>query len=105
MVDLIRESEEKQMKKDMSEFSPGDEVKVHVKVSAGETERIQVFAGTVISRKHGGTRETFTVRKISYGVGVERIFLLHSPIISKLEITKKVGSRRAKLYYMRNKKK
>jgi len=84
---------------------PGDEVKVHLRIPEGEKERIQIYEGTVIARKHGSLRETFTVRKISYGVGVERIFPLHSPMIAKIEIAKKGDVRRAKLYYLRKKKK
>ncbi len=83
------------------DFSPGDTVRVHVKIREGEKERIQVFEGVVIARKHGGVRETFTVRKISFGVGVERIFPLHSPSIDKIEVVRRGRVRRAKLYYLR----
>ena len=83
------------------EFRPGDTVKVHVRVVEGDKERIQVFQGVVISRRGGGTRETFTVRKISGGIGVERIFPLHSPSVDKLEVVRHGKVRRAKLYYLR----
>ena len=83
------------------EFRPGDTVKVHVRVVEGDKERIQVFQGVVISRRGGGTRETFTVRKISGGIGVERIFPLHSPSVDKIEVVRHGKVRRAKLYYLR----
>ncbi len=89
------------MKKDLPEFIPGDTVRVHLKVVEGERERIQVFEGVVIARANGGLKETFTVRKISGGVGVERIFPLHSPMISKIEVVRRGRVRRAKLYYLR----
>jgi large subunit ribosomal protein L19 len=82
-------------------FRPGDQVKVHYRIREGEKERIQVFQGVVIRRKGGGLRETFTVRKVSYGVGVERIFPVHSPKIEKLEVVSRGHVRRAKLYYLR----
>lgn len=105
MPDLLKEFEKEQIKKDIPEFKPGDEVKIHLRIQEGEKERIQAYEGTVISRKSGGLRETFTVRKISYGVGVERTFPLHSPMIAKIEVVKKGDVRRAKLYYLRKKKK
>ena len=89
------------LKTGLPEFRSGDTVRVHVRVVEGEKERIQVFQGVVIARKGGGTRETFAVRKISGGVAVERIFPLHSPIISKLEVVRQGRVRRAKLYYLR----
>lgn len=98
LIDLV---EQKQMKKDLPEFIPGDTVRVHLKVVEGERERIQVFEGVVIARANGGLKETFTVRKISGGVGVERIFPLHSPMISKIEVVRRGRVRRAKLYYLR----
>jgi len=101
-VDLITAVEQEQLKKDIPDFRPGDTLKVYTKVVEGGRERIQVFEGLVIARKGGGLRETFTVRKISYGVGVERVFMLHSPRIDKIEVVKKGRVRRAKLYYMRN---
>ena len=101
-MDLITAVEQEQLKKDIPDFRPGDTVKVYTKVVEGGRERIQVFEGLVIARKGGGLRETFTVRKISYGVGVERVFMLHSPRIDRIEVVKKGRVRRAKLYYMRN---
>jgi len=105
MVELLRNFEKEQMKKDIPEFEPGDEVRVHLRIPEAEKERIQIYEGIVIARKHGGLKETFTVRKVSYGVGIERIFPLHSPMIAKIEVTKKGDARRAKLYYLRKKKK
>ncbi|HHW02893.1 MAG TPA: 50S ribosomal protein L19 [Thermoanaerobacterales bacterium] len=101
-MDIITAVEQEQIKKDIPDFRPGDTVKVYTKVVEGGRERIQVFEGTVIARRGGGLRETFTVRKVSYGVGVERIFPLNSPRIDKIEVVKKGRVRRAKLYYMRN---
>ncbi|TYP59956.1 50S ribosomal protein L19 [Thermosediminibacter litoriperuensis] len=102
MSELLRAVEEEQMRKDIPDFRPGDTVKVYTKVVEGSRERIQVFEGTVIARKGGGLRETFTVRKVSYGVGVERIFPLHSPRIEKIEVVQRGKVRRAKLYYLRS---
>lgn len=90
------------LREDIPDFAPGDQVKVHVNVTEGSRERIQVFEGTVIARKGSGVHETFTVRKVSMGVGVERIFPVHSPTIAKLEVTARGDVRRAKLYYLRN---
>lgn len=101
MSDIVRAIEQEQMKTDIPDFRPGDTVKVYTKVIEGNRERIQVFEGVVIARKGGGLRETFTVRKISYGVGVERVFPLHSPRIEKIEVVRKGKVRRAKLYYLR----
>ena len=98
-TDLI---EQPFLRTDLPEFRPGDTVKVHVRVVEGNRERVQVFQGVVIRRSGGGVRETFTVRKISFGVGVERTFPLHSPSISKLEIVQRGLVRRAKLYYLRD---
>jgi large subunit ribosomal protein L19 len=84
------------------DFKPGDSVRVHVRVVEGDKQRIQVFQGVVISRRGGGTRETFTVRKISGGIGVERIFPFHSPNVDKIEVVRRGRVRRAKLYYLRN---
>ncbi|HHX23641.1 MAG: 50S ribosomal protein L19 [Tepidanaerobacteraceae bacterium] len=100
-MDLLSFVEQDQIKKDIPDFRPGDTVSVYTKVVEGNRERIQVFEGTVIARKGGGLKETFTVRKISYGVGVERVFPLNSPRIDRIEIVKKGKVRRAKLYYMR----
>lgn len=91
-------------KDDIPQFSPGDTVKVHVKVIEGDKERIQVFEGVIIGIKGKSNRETFTVRKISYGVGVERIFPIHSPTVEKVEVVRNGKVRRAKLYYLRDKK-
>jgi large subunit ribosomal protein L19 len=97
-TDLIEQS---YLRNDIPEFRPGDTVRVHVRVVEGSRERVQVFQGVVIGRQHGGLRETFTVRKISFGVGVERTFPLHSPSIAKLEVVSRGQVRRAKLYYLR----
>jgi len=97
-VDLVEKS---QLRDDLPEFRPGDTVKVHARVVEGNRERIQVFQGVVIRRQGGGLRETFTVRKISFGVGVERTFPVHSPSVAKLEIVSRGKVRRAKLYYLR----
>lgn len=90
------------LKENAGDFAVGDTVKVHVKIKEGDRERIQTFEGTVIARKHSGVSETFTVRRVSYGVGVERVFPLHSPNIDKLEVVRKGKVRRGKLYYLRN---
>lgn len=102
MQELIAEITKDQLRTDRPEFRPGDTVKVHVKVVEGTRERIQIFEGVVIKRQNGGISETFTVRKISYGVGVERTFPVHSPRVDKIEVTRKGSVRRAKLYYLRN---
>jgi large subunit ribosomal protein L19 len=93
--------EAEQLRKDVPSFKPGDTVRVHVRVVEGDKERIQVFEGTVIRRSGGANRETFTVRKTSYGVGVERTFPLHSPRVDRIEVMAKGAVRRAKLYYLR----
>lgn len=90
------------LRDDIPEFSPGDTLKVHVRVVEGSRERTQVFEGVVIRRQGGGIRETFTVRKVSFGVGVERTLPVHSPIIEKIEVTVRGDVRRAKLYYLRD---
>ena len=100
-MDLLKALEKEQIRDDIPEFSAGDRVRVYIKVVEGEKERIQVFEGTVIARKHGGMNETFTVRRVSYGEGVERVFPLNSPNIDKIEIVTKGSVRRAKLYYLR----
>lgn len=97
----LREVETEYLRSDIPEFRPGDTVRVHVKVREGAKERIQVFQGVVIARRGGGTRETFTVRKISSGIGVERVFPLHSPTIDSIEVVRHGKVRRAKLYYLR----
>jgi len=101
-MDLIKAVEEGHYKQDIPEFRPGDTVRVHVKVVEGGRERIQVFEGAVIRRRGGGLGETFTVRRVSYGVGVERTFPLHSPRIDKIEVVRRGRVRRARLYYLRN---
>jgi large subunit ribosomal protein L19 len=98
-TDLVDRS---QLRDDIPDFGPGDTLKVHVRVREGNRERIQVFQGVVIRRKGSGSRETFTVRKISFGVGVERTFPVHSPIIAKIERETRGDVRRAKLYYLRD---
>lgn len=101
MVDIRETVEKEHLKSNLPQFKAGDTVKVYVKIKEGDKERIQVFQGIVISRKHGGIRETITVRKVSAGIGVERIFPLHSPIIDKIEVVQEGRVRRAKLYYLR----
>ncbi|MCK9466687.1 MAG: 50S ribosomal protein L19 [Thiopseudomonas sp.] len=98
---IIREIEKKQLRTDHPDFRPGDTVRVHVRIKEGDKERIQIFEGAVIRRCGGGVRETFTVRKISYGVGVERTFPVHSPRVAKVEVIVLGNVRRAKLYYLR----
>ncbi len=100
-MDLIKIVESAQLKEDVTPFAVGDTVRVHAKVVEGKRERIQVFEGIVIKRQNGGARETFTVRKISSGVGVERTFPLHSPRIDKIEVVRRGKVRRAKLNYLR----
>ena len=99
----IREFEQEQMKKETSKFKIGDTVDVHVKIVEEGKKRIQIFEGVVIGRKGGGLQETFTVRKVSYGEGIERTFPLHSPNVEKVAVKKKGDVRRAKLYYLRGK--
>ncbi len=101
MNKIIDAIEKENMRKDVPDFKVGDTVKVYVKVKEGTRERLQAFEGTVIARKNGGIRETFTVRRLSFGVGVERTFPLHSPKLDKIEIIRKGRVRRAKLYYLR----
>jgi large subunit ribosomal protein L19 len=93
--------EKKYLKKKIPEFKAGDTVKVHVKIKEGDKERIQIFQGTVIKIHRGGSRASFTVRKMSYGIGVERVFPFHSPVVHKIEVISRGKVRRAKLYYMR----
>jgi large subunit ribosomal protein L19 len=101
MSNILREITQEQLRKDLPNFRPGDTLKVNVKVKEGNRERIQLFEGVVIKRRGGGISETFTVRKISYGVGVERTFPLNSPKIDSLEVARRGKVRRAKLYYLR----
>ena len=102
-MDIIRAIEQQQIKQDLPELHVGDNVKVHYRITEGNRERIQVFQGDVIRRQGESVRETFTVRKISFSIGVERTFPVHSPKIEKIEVTRKGDVRRAKLYYLRNK--
>ncbi|MCI9405648.1 MAG: 50S ribosomal protein L19 [Oscillospiraceae bacterium] len=90
------------LKTEIPSFEVGDSVRVHVKIKEGDRERIQVFEGTVIAKKHGGVAETFTVRRVSHGCGVERVFPLHSPNVAKVEVIRQGRVRRAKLYYLRD---
>ena len=101
MHTAIAEIEQAQTRSDIPDFRPGDTINVHVKVIEGAKERIQVFKGVVLRRQGGGVRETFTVRKESYGVGVERTFPVHSPVIARIEVVTRGDVRRAKLYYLR----
>ena len=101
MNEILRAIEAEQMRNDLPNFNVGDTVKLHVKVKEGNRERIQMFEGTVIKRQNGGLRETFTVRRVAYGVGVERTFPVNSPIIEKMEVTRRGKVRRAKLNYLR----
>lgn len=103
-MDLISTVEGKQMREKIPEFSPGDTVKVHVKIKEGDKERIQIFEGIVLQKRGKGASQTFTVRKTSSGVGVERIFPLHSPFVSDVEVVKRGKVRRAKLFYLRKMK-
>jgi large subunit ribosomal protein L19 len=100
-MEKLKQLEKEMMRLDLPEFAPGDTVKVHVKIKEGEKERIQVFQGVVISKRRGTTNATFIVRKVSYGVGVERVFPMHSPIIDKIEVVTRGRVRRAKIYYLR----
>ncbi len=104
MKELIKTVEEPYMKKDIPDFRVGDTVVVNVKVIEGDRERIQPFEGVVISRRGSGLRETIMVRKISFGIGVERIFPIHSPVVESIEVVRRGSVRRAKLYYLRSKK-
>jgi large subunit ribosomal protein L19 len=100
-MDLVRAVESSQMRTDLPHFRPGDTVRVHVKIKEGEKFRIQVFEGVVIAQKSNGLSSTFTVRKVSSGYGIERIFPVHTPIIEKMEVMKRGKVRRARLYYLR----
>lgn len=102
MSNIIQEIEREYLRTDIPEFRPGDTVRVHVKVVEGNRERIQAYEGVVIKRQGSGLNETFTVRRISYGVGVERTFPVHSPRLAKIEVVRRGVVRRAKLYYLRN---
>ncbi len=102
MMSTLDQFEAAQLRDDIPEFAPGDTVRVHVRVVEGGRERVQVFEGVVIGRDGGGLRESFTVRKVSFGVGVERIFPVHAPIVAKIEVVRRGDVRRAKLYYLRD---
>lgn len=101
LMNIIEQLEKEQMRVDMPEFKAGDTIKVHARITEGEKERIQVFQGVVIRKRKGTTGATFTVRKVSYGIGVERIFPLHSPSIDKIEVMTRGKVRRGRIYYMR----
>lgn len=101
-MNILDELDNASKRDDVPDFRPGDSLKVHVKVVEGTRSRVQVFAGVVIRRQGGGLQETFTVRKVSFGVGVERTFPIHSPIIEKIEVERRGDVRRAKLYYLRD---
>ncbi|MDL2218825.1 50S ribosomal protein L19 [Ruminococcaceae bacterium OttesenSCG-928-O06] len=100
-MDALKIISQGSLKPEVPKFNIGDTVRVSVRIKEGERERIQVFEGTVIAKKHGGISETFTVRRFSYGVGVERVFPIHSPLVEKVEVVRKGKVRRAKLYYLR----
>jgi large subunit ribosomal protein L19 len=102
MNEIVRKIEKQQMRTDLPELKIGDTVRVHVKVVEGTRERLQAFEGTIIGRQHGGTRETITVRRLSYGIGVERTFPLHSPRVDHIEVVRHGRVRRAKLYFLRD---
>ena len=97
----LEQLEKENLRLDLPQFGPGDTVKVHVKIKEGEKERIQVFQGVVVSKRKGTTNASFTVRKVSYGVGVERVFPLHSPVLDRIEVVTRGRVRRAKIYYLR----
>jgi len=102
MTNTIQELEEAQLKTDLPEFGPGDTVRVQVRVKEGDRERLQAFEGVVIAKRNRGLNSSFTVRKISYGEGVERVFQTHSPLIASIEVKRRGDVRRAKLYYLRS---
>ena len=101
-MDIIEMLEKEQMRTDIPDFRTGDTVRVHARIREGEKERIQVFEGVVLRKRNGGTGATFTVRKVSYGIGVEKVFPLHSPFIDKVKVVTRGRVRRARLYYLRN---
>ena len=101
-MDALKIIAQDSMKADAPKFNVGDTVKVHVKITEGDKSRIQVFEGTVIAKKHGGINETFTVRRVAHGCGIERVFPIHSPMIEKVELVRHGRVRRAKLYYLRD---
>ena len=101
-MDALKVISESSMKKELPAFNVGDTIKVHVKIQEGDKSRIQIFEGTVIAKKHGGVNETFTVRRVAHGCGIERVFPLHSPVVEKVEVIRRGKVRRAKLYYLRD---
>lgn len=101
-MNRLDDIEKTQLRDDIPDFQPGDNIRVHVRIKEGNKERLQAFEGVVIARKHGGPRETVTVRKTSFGVGVERIFPLHATVIDHIDVVRRGKVRRAKLYYLRN---
>jgi large subunit ribosomal protein L19 len=102
MLEIIRAIEAEQLRSDLPKFNVGDTVKVHIKIKEGTRERIQIFEGIVLKRQNGGLRETFTVRRISYGIGVEKTFPVNSPSIDKIDVVRRGKVRRAKLFYLRS---
>lgn len=102
MNEILRAIEQEQIRTDLPSFKVGDNVKVHVRIKEGNRERVQMFEGTVIKKQNGGLRETFTVRRVAYGTGVERTFPMNAPIIEKIEVTRRGKVRRAKLFYLRD---
>lgn len=103
-MDIIKSIEQEQLRTDLPDFATGDTIKVFVKVVEGTRERLQAFEGVVIKKQHGGSRQTFTVRRVSYGIGVERTFPFHSPRVGKVEVVRKGKVRRAKLFYLRDRR-
>lgn len=101
-MDALKMISDSSLKAEVPKFNIGDTVKVHVKIKEGDKSRIQVFEGTVIAKKHGGISETFTVRRVAHGCGIERVFPLHSPVVDKVEVVRNGKVRRAKLYYLRD---
>ena len=101
-MDALKMISDSSLKAEVPQFNIGDTVKVHVKIKEGDKSRIQVFEGTVIAKKHGGISETFTVRRVAHGCGIERVFPLHSPVVDKVEVVRHGKVRRAKLYYLRD---
>ena len=101
-MDALKLISESSMKSEVPAFEVGDTVKVHVRIKEGQKYRIQVFAGTVIAKRHGGIQETFTVRRVAHGCGIERVFPVHSPVVDKVEVVRHGKVRRSKLYYLRD---
>ena len=101
-MDALKTISDASLKQEVPAFAVGDTVKVHVRIKEGDKSRIQVFEGTVIAKKHGGISETFTVRRVAHGCGIERVFPLHSPVVDRVEVIRKGKVRRAKLYYLRD---